>query len=166
MHTDLYSIRDKVTMMDLQQRAEELLVSVAMMIDVLNENGGKKITVVQQTLLGMMQDLVRKMLNLFSCLYGINSPAEYPPRKIDAVFQFNQSANKDQLQKSLLDGTYQLNAINQLVTTEMLDSFDDTRGNILLSSVQRTQSLVEIIELLCAAPTQVKTRQVQVSELH
>jgi len=149
---DVYGIRQNASLTDLQREATEFLQSIAMMTEILCDEGTKPLSFMHYCLIRTMREMLTQAINVFINLYKIDTTNWASSMNTNSIFQLSDLASQEQLKKHLLDNVYQLNAINCLAVNEMLDSFDDTRGNILLSTATRATSLVHVMEQLCALP--------------
>lgn len=144
----LYSLRQGLTVNELKQEAEALLLSILMMIDLLQKQPKQPLTLTQRYLIKTMNDLLLHVLTLFMQLYAINSAEALHYLQQESTFLMKPAISQEQLQNDLLDKIYQLGALNTIAVNDLLDQFTETNGNILITSAQRLNLLTLVLESL------------------
>lgn len=132
----------------LQHEAKELLMSIVMMFDVLQQQTKQPLDAQQKYFVAIMYELVIHALEIFADVYNVQAEEVLNFIQKNRLFVLNHRGEKEELHQQLLKKLYLLDAMNTITINELLDGFNDTSGNILIGTAQRIKSLIMVLELL------------------
>lgn len=148
MDKNIYDFRQDITLPMLQQEAKELLLSIVMMYDVLQQQKKEPLAEQQRYFVTVMYELVTSALEIFANLYNIQPVEALIHVKTNSLFELKNTQDKEKLHQQLFKKLYLLDAMNSITINELLEGFNDTSGNLLMGTAQRIKSLIMILELL------------------
>ncbi|MFN7096584.1 MAG: hypothetical protein ACK4PR_03360 [Gammaproteobacteria bacterium] len=146
--TKMYHLHQDAPLSLLKSEVQESLLTVLMMYEVLQNQTKYPLVSKQYHFVKLMRNLSAQILEQFCLVYQLDSDeiAEYLAQ--DRLYILDKSINIIFLHNQMMQRLSQLEAANTITVNELLDDFDSTSANVLVSAAQHVRNLIYLIEEL------------------